>query len=80
MKLEELIKTIEDNYLEEAVEKLAKSPKDLITLYANLKEFERAKLMRASHLPETNEKDAEIQFKLASGNPNYTDLPENSGS
>ena len=60
MSLEEFIETIEEDYLQEALEKLTKSPKDLISVYLNAKEYQRAKLMRSNFIPNSEEEDREF--------------------
>lgn len=51
MTIDEFISTIEDVYLEECLERLARNPKDMIAIYLSAKEFERAKLMRGNAVP-----------------------------
>ena len=64
MTLEELINEIEDNLLEDALEKLAKSPKDLFSVYLNVKEYQRAKLMRANFIPEEDNEEKSINITI----------------
>ena len=65
MTLEQFIQTIEEDLLEEALEKISKSPKDLITIYLNAKEYQRAKLMRSNFIPNQGEEDREFIIKIA---------------
>ena len=66
MKINEFIEAIEEDYLQEALEKLSKSPKDLIATYLNAKEFQQAKLMRGNTVPETDESEKDIQIEVIS--------------
>ena len=64
MTLEEFIDKIESDYLEEALESLTRSPKDLITAYLNVKEYQRAKLMRANFIPEDDDDEKDIKITV----------------
>ena len=57
MNVEGFIHAIEEDYLEDALEKLATSPKELINVYLSAKEFTRAKLMRGNAVPSEDEGD-----------------------
>ena len=62
MTIDEFIQNIEENRLEKALKEL--SNKDLIGVYLNALEYQRAKLMRANFVPEddTQEKDITINI------------------
>lgn len=62
MTLEELITEIEENHLESALEKLSKNPKDIFSVYVNIKEYQRAKLMRANFVPEEDNEEKSIKI------------------
>ena len=64
MTLEDFINKIESDYLEEALALLKKNPKDLITAYLNVKEYQRAKLMRANFIPEEDNKEKSIKITI----------------
>lgn len=60
MTLEELIEEIEVKHLQADLESL--SPKDRIQVYINVKEYQRAKLMRANFVPEEDEHEKDINI------------------
>lgn len=60
MTLEELIEEIEVKHLKNDLESL--SPKDRIGVYINVKEYQRAKLMRANFVPEEDELEKDIKI------------------
>lgn len=64
MTIEELIEEIEVNHLEDALEKLSKNPKDLFAVYLNVKEYQRAKLMRANFVPEEDKEEKSINITI----------------
>lgn len=65
MTIDEFIETIEQDYLEDALERLTANPKDLVMVYLSSKEYQRAKLVRSSTMaePEEQEKDIKIVIK-----------------
>ena len=74
MNIETFIDTIEESYLDDALEKLAKSPKDLILIYINALEFRRAKLMRGNVIPEGDDKERDITITYVDANSSKSDL------
>ena len=64
MDIEQFIDAIEEAYLQEALDKLAKSPKDLVTIYLSALEYRRAKMMRGNTILETEETDKDIIIKV----------------
>jgi len=74
MNIEDFIDTIEESYLQEALDRLAKSPKDLITIYINALEFRRAKLMRGNVVPESDEAERDIKITYVDANTSKSDL------
>ena len=75
MDIESFIDAIEDDYLESALEKLAKgSAKDLVMVYINALEFRRAKLMRGNTVLETEHTDRDIKITLVDRPESNTDL------
>ena len=64
MEINEFLETIEDNYLDEALEKLSKSPKDLVTIYLNALEFKQSKLIRSNFVQDNEQEDKNITIKV----------------
>ena len=64
MTLEEFISKIEDEYLEEALESLKRNPKDMVMVYLNAKEYQRAKLMRSNFIPEEDDEEKNITIEI----------------
>ena len=64
MNVEGFIEAIEEDYLQDALEKLASSPKDLIQIYLSAKEFTRAKLARGDAIPDDGEDDKNVYIRI----------------
>lgn len=58
MTIDEAVDLLEFEYVEEDIRKL--QPKDRLAFWANLKEFQRAKLQRATHEPNAGDVEAII--------------------
>ena len=68
MTIEEFINAIEETYLEDALDKLAKNPKDMVMVYLSSLEFKRAKLMRGNAIPtESTDEERNIYVSIAGG-------------
>lgn len=65
MTLEELIEEIETKHLKKDLESL--TAKDRIQVYINVKEYQRAKLMRANFIPEEDEHEKDINIIIRPG-------------
>ena len=74
MDIEQFIDAIEEAYLQEALDKLAKSPKDLVTIYLSALEYRRAKMMRGNTILETEETDKDIIIKVVDAVTSNTDV------
>ena len=77
MEINEFLETIEDNYLDEALEKLSKSPKDLVTIYLNALEFKQSKLIRSNFVQDNEQEDKNITIKVIDSSSD-TNLSSNS--
>ena len=62
MTIDSFIEEIEDNRLEKALSEL--SNKDLIGVYLNALEYQRAKLMRANFIPEEDNEEKDITINI----------------
>ena len=71
MTLEEFIKELEDNHIQEDIESL--SPKDRISIWLSAKEFQRAKLMRGNAVPVASTEDDKKIFIQIKDNENNRD-------
>ena len=74
MDIEQFIDAIEEAYLQEALDKLAKSPKDLVTIYLSALEYRQAKMMRGNTVLETEETDKDIIIKVVDAVTSNTDV------
>ena len=77
MEINEFLETIEDNYLDEALGKLSKSPKDLVTIYLNALEFKQSKLIRSNFVQDNEQEDKNITIKVV-GTPGNPDISTHS--
>ena len=65
MNIEGFIEAIEEDYLQDALDKLKENPKELINVYLSAKEFTRAKLMRGNAVPTGDEgEDRHIYIQI----------------
>ena len=79
MNVEEFIEAIEEAYLQEALDKLAKTPKDLVTIYLSALEYKQAKLMRGNTIVETGDTDKEIIITTVEPTSNTNIQPDSQG-
>ena len=75
MSIEEFIKVLEEDYIQEDMDSL--TPKDRILIWLNAKEFMRSRLMRSGAIPvEETENNKKIFIKIADGDSRNTDIQQ----
>lgn len=67
MDIREAIVLIESDYVEEAIEKLSKNPKDLLNFWVLIKEFEQPKIQRKAEDID-QEQDTVFELKYEANN------------